>query len=157
MSQVRAQILDVEFPNTAAARIVINAPASKIFEVLANPRAHASFDGSGTIEKSISGPVRLHQGAKFEMAMKIKVPYRITNTVVTFEENKKITWCHLMKWTWSYELHDLGNSTTQVTEIFDGHTIPAFSRWWLKKTGAVARNPKFMAKSLVQLKALCEG
>ena len=157
MSQVRAQILDVDFPNTAAARIVINAPASKIFEVLANPRAHSSFDGSGTIEKSISGPSRLHLGAKFSMAMKIKVPYRITNTVVAFEENKKITWCHLMKWTWSYELKDLGNSTTQVTEIFDGHSIPAFSAWWLKKTGAVARNPKFMAKSLVQLKALCEG
>jgi uncharacterized protein YndB with AHSA1/START domain len=157
MSQVRAQILDVDFPNTAAARIVINAPASKIFEVLANPRAHSSFDGSGTIEKSISGPSRLHLGAKFSMAMKIKVPYRITNTVVAFEENKKITWCHLMKWTWSYELKDLGNSTTQVTEIFDGHSLPAFSRWWLKKTGAVARNPKFMAKSLVQLKALCEG
>ena len=157
MSQVRAQILDVDFPNTAAARIVVNAPASKIFEVLANPRAHSSFDGSGTIEKSISGPSRLHLGAKFSMAMKIKVPYRITNTVVAFEENKKITWCHLMKWTWSYELKDLGNSTTQVTEIFDGHSLPAFSRWWLKKTGAVARNPKFMAKSLVQLKALCEG
>jgi uncharacterized protein YndB with AHSA1/START domain len=157
MSQVRAQILDVDFPNTAAARIVINAPASKIFEVLANPRAHSSFDGSGTIEKSISGPSRLHLGAKFSMAMKIKVPYRITNTVVAFEENKKITWCHLMKWTWSYELKDLGNSTTQVTEIFDGHSLPAFSAWWLKKTGAVARNPKFMAKSLVQLKALCEG
>ena len=157
MSHVRAQILDVDFPNTAAARIVINAPASKIFEVLANPRAHSSFDGSGTIEKSISGPSRLHLGAKFSMSMKIKVPYRISNTVVAFEENKKITWCHLMKWTWSYELQDLGNSTTQVTEIFDGYTIPAFSRWWLKKTGAVARNPKFMAKSLVQLKALCEG
>ena len=157
MSQVRAQILDVDFPNTAAARIVINAPASKIFEVLANPRAHSSFDGSATIKGSISGPSRLHLGAKFSMSMKIKVPYRISNTVVAFEENKKITWCHLMKWTWSYELKDLGNSTTQVTEIFDGYTIPAFSRWWLKKTGAVARNPKFMAKSLVQLKALCEG
>jgi uncharacterized protein YndB with AHSA1/START domain len=157
MSKVRAEILEVDHPNTAAARIVINAPASKIFELLANPRAHASFDGSGSIKKSISGPVRLHQGAKFRMAMNIKVPYRITNTVVAFEENKKITWCHLMKWTWSYELHDLGNSTTQVTEIFDAHSIPAFSRWWLKKTGAVAGNPKFMAKSLVQLKALCEG
>jgi uncharacterized protein YndB with AHSA1/START domain len=157
MSKVRAEILDVDYPNTAAARIVINAPASKIFELIANPRAHASFDGSGSIEKSISGPERLYQGAKFGMSMKIKVPYRITNTVVAFEENKKITWCHLMKWTWSYELHDLGKSTTQVTEIFDGHSIPAFSRWWLKKTGAVARNPKFMAKSLVQLKALCEG
>ena len=157
MSHVRAEILDVDYPNTAAARIVINAPAAQIFNLLANPHAHASFDGSGTIEKSISGPERLYVGAKFGMAMKIKVPYRITNTVVAFEENKKITWCHLMKWTWSYELHDLGNSTTQVTEIFDGSSLPAFSRWWLKKTGAVARNPKFMAKSLVQLKALCEG
>jgi uncharacterized protein YndB with AHSA1/START domain len=157
MSHVRAEILDVDSPNSAAARIVINAPAAKIFEVLADPRAHALFDGSATIKESISGPARLHLGAKFSMAMKIKVPYRITNTVVAFEENKKVTWCHFMKWTWSYELQDLGSSTTQVTEIFDGNTIPAFSRWWLKKTGAVGRNPKFMAKSLVQLKALCEG
>lgn len=157
MSHVRAEILAVDYPDTAAARIVINAPASKIFDRLANPRAHASFDGSGTIEKSISGPERLYVGAKFGMAMKIKVPYRITNTVVAFEENKKITWCHAMKWTWSYELHDLGNSTTQVTEIFDGSCAPAFSKWWLKKTDSLARNPKWMAKSLVQLKALCEG
>jgi len=157
MSQIRAEILDVNYPNTAAARIVINAPASKIFALLANPRAHASFDGSATIKESISGPSRLHLGAKFSMAMKIKVPYRISNTVVAFEENRKITWCHLMKWTWSYELLDLGNSTTQVTEIFDGSSVPAFSKWWLRKTDSLARNPKWMAKSLVQLKALCEG
>jgi hypothetical protein len=62
-----------------------------------------------------------------------------------------------MKWTWSYELVDLGNSTTQVTEIFDGSSVPVFSKWWLKKTDSLARNPKWMAKSLVQLKALCEG
>jgi len=157
MSQIRAEILDVDYPNTAAARIVINAPASKIFALLANPRAHASFDRSATIKESISGPSRLHLGAKFSMAMKIKVPYRISNTVVAFEENRKITWCHLMKWTWSYELLDLGNSTTQVTEIFDGSSVPAFSKWWLRKTDSLARNPKWMAKSLVQLKALCEG
>jgi len=157
MSQVRAEILAVDYPGTAAARIVINAPASKIFDVLANPDAHASFDGSGTIEKNVSGPERLYVGAKFGMAMRIKVPYRIINTVVAFQENTKITWCHLMKWTWSYELVDLGNSTTQVTEIFDGSSVPAFSKWWLKKTDSLARNPKWMAKSLVQLKALCEG
>ena len=157
MSQVRAEILSVDYPNTAAARIVINAPAAKIFDLLADPHAHARFDGSGTITESISGPARLYEGAKFGMAMKIKVPYRITNTVVSFEENKKITWCHLMKWTWSYELEDLGNGQTQVTEIFDGSTIPALSQWWLKKTGSIARNPKWMAKSLVALKALCEG
>jgi len=157
MSQVRAEILVLDHPNTAAARIIINAPAAKIFDLLADPRAHASFDGSGTITESISGPARLFEGAKFGMAMKIMVPYRITNTVVAFEENKKISWCHLMKWTWSYELKDLGNGQTQVTEIFDGSQVPALSQWWLKKTGSIARNPKWMAKSLVSLKALCEG
>jgi uncharacterized protein YndB with AHSA1/START domain len=157
MTKVRAEILEVDYPNTAAARIVINAPAAKIFDLLADPRAHASFDGSGTITESISGPTRLFKGAKFGMAMKIKIPYRITNTVEAFEENKKITWSHLMKWTWSYELEDLGNGQTQVTEIFDGSTVPALSGWWLKKTGSIARNPKWMAKSLVALKALCEG
>jgi hypothetical protein len=91
------------------------------------------------------------------MAMKIKVPYRIKNTVVAFEDNKKITWCHLMKWTWCYELVDLGDGKTQVTESFDASDIPFFARRWLNFTGAMAHNPKWMAKSLVRLKALCEG
>ena len=89
--------------------------------------------------------------------MKIKVPYKITNTVVAFDENKKITWSHLMKWTWTYELQDLGDNRTQVTEIFDAHDIPLFASWWLKKTNALAHNPKWMAKSLVRLKAICEA
>lgn len=157
MSQIRAQILPAEIPNTAAARIVINAPAAKIFDLLADPRAHHLFDGSGTVKKAISGPVRLSLGATFSMAMKIKMPYRIKNTVVAFENNKKISWCHLMKWTWTYELQDLGNGSTQVTESFDASTIAPFARWWLKKTGAMAHNPKWMAKSLVALKAICES
>jgi len=91
------------------------------------------------------------------MSMKIKVPYRIKNTVVAFEENKKISWCHLLKWTWTYELQDLGNGSTQVTETFDASNIPAFATWWLKKTGAMAHNPKWMAKSLVSLKTISEA
>ena len=157
MSQERAEILHTDFPNTAAARITINAPASRIFDFLANPANHQLFDGSGTIKRSISGPERLFLGAKFGMAMKIKVPYRIKNTVVAFEENKKITWCHFMKWTWSYELVDLGDNRTQVTEIFDAHDIPWLAAKWLNFTGALAHNPKFMAKSLVRLKAICES
>ena len=157
MSEVRAEILAVDFPDTAAVRIIINAPASTIFSLLANPKKHCDFDGSQTITNSISGPERLFLGAKFSMAMKIKVPYRITNTVIAFEENRKITWSHLMKWSWSYELLDLGNGHTQVTEIFDAHAVSSFSRWYLKKTGSLARNPKWMAKSLVRLKAICEA
>jgi len=157
MSNLRAEILHTDFPNTAAARITINASTEKIFNLLANPASHQLFDGSGTIQGAISGPERLFLGAEFGMAMKIKVPYRIKNTVVAFEENKKITWCHLMKWTWCYELVDLGNGQTQVTESFDASDIPFYSAWWLKKTGALAHNPKWMAKSLVRLKEICEA
>ncbi len=157
MSTPRAEILATDFPNTAAARITVNAPAHVIFDLVANPAAHQRFDGSGTIQRSISGPDRLFLGAKFGMAMKIKVPYRIKNTVVAFEENRKITWCHLMKWTWCYELQAISDSQTVVTESFDASNIPTFAKWWLKSTGAMAHNPKWMAKSLVALNAICEG
>ena len=157
MSSIRAEILPADIPNTAAARITVNAPAQVIFELLANPAAHQRFDGSGTVKKAISGPERLYLGARFGMAMKIKVPYRIKNTVVAFEENKKITWCHLMKWRWSYELEAVTANQTVVTESFDASKIPAFAKWWLKKTGAMDHNPRWMAKSLVKLKTICEA
>lgn len=157
MNSDRAEILLTGNPNSTAARIVIAAPASRIFDLLANPASHRLIDGSETIQSSISGPDRLFLGAKFSMAMKIKVAYRIKNTVVAFEENKKITWCHLMKWTWSYDLEDLGNGQTQVTESFDANNIPFYAQRWLKMTGAIAHNPKWMAKSLVRLKAFCEA
>ena len=157
MEPIRAEILNLNLPRTTAARIVIDAPAQQIFDLIADARCHPLFDGSATLQGSISGPVRLHLGAKFGMAMKIKLPYRITNTVVTFEEGKKISWCHLMKWTWSYELEDLGNGRTQVTEIFSARDIPWLASKWLAATGSLERNPKWMAKSLVKLKAICES
>jgi len=157
MSDIRAEIVPTDEPFKTAARITIEATPAKIFNLLSNPRAHHLFDGSGTIKNAVSGPERLFLGATFSMSMKIKVPYRIKNTVVVFEENKKISWCHLMKWTWTYELQDLGNGSTQVTETFDASNIPAFATWWLKKTGAMAHNPKWMAKSLVSLKTISEA
>jgi uncharacterized protein YndB with AHSA1/START domain len=156
MSTTRAEILATDNPNKTAARIIINAPASTIFDLLANPSSHQLFDGSETIQNAVSGPERLFLGAQFSMAMKIKIPYRIKNTVVAFEENKKISWCHMMKWTWTYELTDLGNGSTQVTESFDASEIPGYAARWLKMTGALAHNPKWMAKSLVRLKSITE-
>jgi len=157
MEKARAEILAVANPHTTAARITISAPAQQIFDLIADPRCHPLFDGSGTLQGSISGPERLYLGAKFAMAMKIQVPYRITNTVVAFEEGRKISWCHLMKWTWSYELVDLGNGETEVTETFDAQNIPWLAAKWLETTGALKHNPKWMAKSLVRLKAICES
>ena len=157
MDKVRAEILDTGSDLTTSARIDISAPAQQIFDLIADPRCHQLFDGSGTVQGSISGPIRLHLGAKFGMAMKIRLPYRITNTVVAFEEGRKISWCHLMKWTWSYELEGLSNGATRVTETFDAREIPFFAKRWLKLTGAMSHNPKWIAKSLVRLKAICEN
>ncbi len=154
---MRAEILDLIHPYQRAARIVIECAPAKIFDYLARPASHALFDGSSTVQGALSGPERLSLGAKFGMEMKIKVPYRITNEVVAFEGNRLITWRHLMKWTWSYELVDLGNGSTQVTETFDASVCNPAQLWWLKKTDSLARNPKWMAKSLVKLKALCEA
>lgn len=154
---IRAEILAVDFPDTAAVRIVIGAPAEKIFNYLADPKSHFLFDGSSTIQGAITGPERLFLGARFGMSMKIKVPYRITNEVIAFEENRKITWRHLMRWTWSYELLEIGDGSTQVTEIFDASVCNKAQRWWVYKTDSLNRNPKWMAKSLVKLKHLCEG
>ena len=108
MSQLRAEILPVEFSDSAAVRIVINASPSVIFDIVADPSKHPLFDGSDSVKELLRGPNRLFLGAKFGMKMKIKVPYWITNTVVDFDENSKISWAHLMKWRWSYELVDLG-------------------------------------------------
>lgn len=154
---MRAEILDLDHRYKRAARIVIDASPAEIFDYLAKPTCHSLFDGSSTVQGALSGPERLFLGAKFGMEMKIKVPYRITNEVVAFEENHLITWRHLMKWTWSYELVDLGNGSTQVTETFDASVCNPAQLWWLKKTDSLTRNPKWMAKSLVKLKALCEG
>jgi hypothetical protein len=156
MSKVRAEILKVDYPLTAAARISIDAPAAKIFDYLADPYAHAYFDGSGTVERATRAPERLYLGARFGMGMKIYIPYRITNTVVALEEGKLITWRHIGGWTWSYQLRALGDNLTEVTEIFDANPAPAIGKWWVKRNNSFERNGKWMAKSLVLLKALSE-
>ena len=154
---MRAEILSLASPLQVGARIVIDAPAEKIFSLLANPQSHSLFDGSATVKSLASGPDRLFLGARFGMNMRIKIGYRITNEVVEFEESKTIAWRHLMKWVWRYDLVDLGEGRTQVSEYFDATPCNKAQLWWLKKTQSLARNPKWMAKSLVKLKTLCEG
>jgi len=103
---LRAEILDTGNPKVKSASIIINAPASKIFDVIANPQMHSIIDGSNSVRSVIKGPTRLALGSKFGMNMEIGIKYRITNTVVEFEENKLIAWRHLGRWIWRYELKE---------------------------------------------------
>jgi uncharacterized protein YndB with AHSA1/START domain len=100
---------------------VIDAPAEKIFDVVADPNKHPLIDGSGTVKQSRSGPARLELGAKFGMSMRQGLPYLARNKVVEFDEGRRIGWCHLAPFAhnvWRYELEP-APSGTRVVETYD--------------------------------------
>ena len=151
----RAEIIDSPDPRLVSARIQINAPAALIFDIIRQPRRHREFDGSGSVQRAIRGPERLNLGDRFGMDMKIGVPYRITSTVVEFDADRRIAWCHILGNRWRYELAPLDDTSTMVTESDDLRDVRWFARF-----SPMARDleaPKiWIAKSLVALKKLAE-
>ncbi len=99
--------------------------AATIFAVLADPAAHADFDGSGTVTSSTrSNPHQLTLGTKFGMRMKLGIPYSIRSTVKEFEQDRLIAWAHMGGHRWRYELEPAQGGTL-VTETFDWSTAVA--------------------------------
>ena len=99
--------------------VVVDAAPAAVFDLLADPKQHREFDGSTSVLGLVEGPHRLFLGAKFRMSMHLLMPYRITNQVVEFVDDKVIAWQHFGRHIWRYELEDLGNNQTRVTETFD--------------------------------------
>ena len=72
---------------------VIAAPPETIFAVLADPAQHPVIDGSGTLQQTRGdAPARLALGSRFGMNLRNGVPYFVKNTVVEFDENRRIAW-----------------------------------------------------------------
>ncbi len=71
---------------------VISAPADRIFDLLADPARHHDIDGSGAVRDAKKGTERLAQGATFGMGMHLAIGYSTTNTVIEFEDGKRIAW-----------------------------------------------------------------
>ena len=153
MSEVA--VVDTGSPWIISRSIVIDAPAEEIFEILADPRRHPDFDGSGSVRSAIAGPQRLSLGAKFGMDMRLVVPYRISSQVKEFEEGRRIAWAHIGGHRWRYELALQDDGTTLVTETFDATT--ARSARALKLMDAYGRNARAIEETLPRLKALAEG
>jgi hypothetical protein len=153
--ELRSEIINTGIPQLKSASIIINAPASKIFDLLARPSMHSVIDGSRSVRGVLKAPDRLSLGAKFGMSMKLGVRYRITNTVIEFEENKTIAWRHIGHWVWRYELREIAPNQTVVTESFDGRPSPL--QWWLNARKAYGYAEKAVAKTLVRLKKEIEG
>lgn len=72
---------------------VIAAPPEKIFALVADAARHPEIDGSGTVRGAKPGvPQRLTLGSTFGMSMRMGIPYSMHNTVVEYEENRRIAW-----------------------------------------------------------------
>ncbi|NYH53490.1 hypothetical protein HNR06_003079 [Nocardiopsis arvandica] len=138
-----------------ARSVVVDAPAKRIFDIIAAPARHSEFDGSGTVRANLFGPERLERGSEFGMDMKLfGVGYRITNRVVEYEEDRLIAWRHFGSHRWRYELRELPGGGTRVTETFDySRGLPAF----YVLMGVPARNGRSIELTLERLKAAAES
>ena len=107
---------------------IIPAGASAIFALIADPSRHHEIDGSGTVHDAtnITGPLTL--GSTFGMDMKAGLRYSMVNTVVEFEQDRRIAWkpassIPLLSKVlggpiWRYVLEPVGTGT-RVTESWD--------------------------------------
>ena len=127
---------------------VVPASPQAVFDLLADPRRHADIDGSGTVKGRLRGPSRLSRGARFGMRMRLGVPYVITNTVVEFEEGRRIAWRHFGRHVWRWELAPVPEGT-RVTETFDWG--PSLAPRAIEALGYPARNAQAIEATLARL------
>ena len=143
---------------TGDARVVsverfIPAPTQRLFDVVADPALHPVIDGSGTVNALRPGsPRRLSDGAEFGVAMRIAVPYRITNKVVEFEEGRLLAWQHMGRARWRYRF-DPVDGGTRVTESWDYSPSPAWIALVYRLLRFPSRNRPGMERTLERLEA----
>lgn len=132
---------------------IIAADPQRLFDIVADPAMHPVMDGSGTVKaaRDSATPQRLTQGATFGMDMRMGAPYKITNTVVEFEEGRRIAWRHFNGHVWRY-LFEPVEGGTKVTEEWDAR--PAKNRFLLRLSGFPERNRKGIVATLAKLEQL---
>jgi Polyketide cyclase / dehydrase and lipid transport len=131
---------------------VISAEPQWLFDVVADPAMHPVIDGSGSVQgQQADAPARLSLGARFGMDMKIGARYPIINTVVEFDEGRRIGWRHFNGHVWRYLFEPVPEGT-RVTEQWDAR--PARNRLLLALAGFPRRNRTGMLATLDRLAAL---
>ena len=76
-------------------------------------------------------------GAALAANMKLGAKYKITNTVVEFDEPKQLAWRHFNGHVWRYIFEPVDGGT-KVTEQWDAR--PVRNRFFLKLAGFPKRN-----------------
>lgn len=144
-------------PRVISESIDITAPPEVVYAILVDPRQHSRVDGSGSVRGLLKGPERLSKGATFGVDMLLfGVPYKIRNTVVEFEEGRRVAWRHFGGHRWRYVLEPT-DSGTRVTESFDYSMFGLPHCLFIELTGFPQRNRAGIAGTLVKLKEAAES
>jgi uncharacterized protein YndB with AHSA1/START domain len=125
----------------------IEAPAQKLFAILADPANHRLIDGSGMVREASSDAAVSAVGDVFTMRMHNDEmgDYEMSNHVVEYELNRRIGWNPLLKAAsreedqaevghqepaqrWTFDLVPLDSGATLVTETYDVSRGPAWLR-----------------------------
>jgi uncharacterized protein YndB with AHSA1/START domain len=141
---------------------VIGAPAEAIFAILRDPARHPEIDGSGALVRAKRANGALELGSTFGMSMKLGIPYSMSNTVIEFEQDRRIAWQTVVAGPlgrfvggriWRYELEP-ADGGTKVTETWD---ISKDKQAFFLKHGKVAEHTAAaMSKTLEALARLTE-
>lgn len=143
-------------PVVSVERVVAAAP-QPIFDLLADPARHCEIDGSGTVGASrVGNPTRLALGATFGIDMRIGAPYRITNTVVEFDEGSRIAWRHFGGHVWRYVLTPVDGGTL-VREEWDPTPVGSMTQLGLRLTRFPQRNKEAIEATLERLASTVEA
>lgn len=142
----------------SASRVVDAAP-SAVFDLLADPRQHPVIDGSGSVRGVVQGPERLRaEGDTFGADMKMfGLPYKIRNTVVEHEEDRRIAWRHFGGHRWRYELEPVEGGRTRVTETFDYSMYSPLKARLIEVAGFPERNRRGIEATLDRLEQVVRG
>ncbi|MCG5434415.1 SRPBCC family protein [Mycobacterium sp. MYCO198283] len=142
-------------PGQVSRSVVVDAPVAEVFGLVADPRRHAEFDGSGTVRGNVSAPERPVAGSRFTTRMTMfKIPYRITSTITALKPNALVEWRHPFGHHWRFEFEPLDDQRTRVTETFDYRdTGPLKDRLrYYERTGFAKRNATGIEQTLERLR-----
>ncbi|MHB1525248.1 MAG: SRPBCC family protein [Candidatus Dormibacteria bacterium] len=147
--------------NVVTVERTIAAPPAAIFDLIADAGRHPEIDGSGTVKRAQPGaPGRLHLGATFGMAMEMGIKYSMVNTVIEFEESRRIAWQTEPPGVfgrlvggriWRYELEPVAGGTL-VRESWD--TSRDRQRFLLRRFGMPAKTAGNMARTLERIEQM---
>jgi hypothetical protein len=137
--------------NSVSATIVVDAPPPVVFEFLRRPKNHPQISGDESVRGNVSGPELLEQGSRFGMSMKVGVPYRVSNKVVEFDQDRLIAWCHLSGHRWRWQLEPAGTGRTRLTETYDQSTAKV--PFLLRMIGYPKRHESNVANSVANVAA----